>query len=145
MFGEIGFFTGAPRTITIKSRGFSEVMYLDQLEFLNHIYSKHRQAASNYEKATKEAATKRAYQTLFATTITEWTDEQNKADGLGFADAKAADLPQHLLDKKFEESHRQVVDTIAQNAEKKKTSEEATQKRKHKLKKPLLKQSPGHL
>lgn len=29
VFGEISFFTGRPRSVTIKSRGFSELMYLD--------------------------------------------------------------------------------------------------------------------
>jgi|TARA_B110000285_G_C15034873_1_gene568682 CRP-like cAMP-binding protein len=37
IFGEIGFFTGRPRTVTIKSKGFSELMYLDKYKFLKYI------------------------------------------------------------------------------------------------------------
>jgi CRP-like cAMP-binding protein len=34
IFGEISFHTGKPRSLTARSRGFSDLMYLDQLEFM---------------------------------------------------------------------------------------------------------------
>ena len=40
VFGEISFFTGLPRTVTAKSRNFSELMYLSDKEFLETIERK---------------------------------------------------------------------------------------------------------
>ena len=37
VFGEISFFTGLPRTVTAKSRNFSELMYLSDREFMETI------------------------------------------------------------------------------------------------------------
>jgi len=34
IFGEISFYTGKARSLTARSRGFTELMYLDQYEFL---------------------------------------------------------------------------------------------------------------
>ena len=34
MFGEIGFFTGRPRTVTAKSRTFSELVYLEKSKLI---------------------------------------------------------------------------------------------------------------
>ena len=50
VFGQIAFFTGGARTVTVKSRGFSELMYLSQVEFLNCIYKKHTHAIRTYEE-----------------------------------------------------------------------------------------------
>ena len=50
IFGEISFFSGAPRSVTIKSRGFSELMYLNQVDFLRTIYQKHNHAVRTYEQ-----------------------------------------------------------------------------------------------
>ncbi len=33
IFGEISFYTGKARSLTARSRGFTELMYLDQYEF----------------------------------------------------------------------------------------------------------------
>jgi len=49
VFGQISFFSGRPRTVTVKSRGFSELMYLDQMMFLKSIYTKHSHAVKVYE------------------------------------------------------------------------------------------------
>lgn len=48
MFGEIGFFSGKPRSVTVKSRGFSELMYLDKFKFLKCILEKHKQASEKF-------------------------------------------------------------------------------------------------
>lgn len=41
IFGEISFFSGKPRTVTAQSKTFSELMYLNQHEFLKTIFQKH--------------------------------------------------------------------------------------------------------
>lgn len=41
IFGEIGFYTGKARSLTARSRGFTELMYLDQIEFEEILYTKH--------------------------------------------------------------------------------------------------------
>ena len=50
IFGEIGFFSGSPRTVTARSRNFSEIMYLNQMDFLKTLIQKHTQAFQNYEE-----------------------------------------------------------------------------------------------
>lgn len=50
IFGEIGFFSGQPRTITTKSRGFSELMYLNQADFIKVIHKKHSHTVNTYEQ-----------------------------------------------------------------------------------------------
>lgn len=40
VFGQISFFTGLPRTVTAKSKNFSELMYLSDKEFVGTIESK---------------------------------------------------------------------------------------------------------
>jgi CRP-like cAMP-binding protein len=50
IFGEIGFFSGQPRTITARSRGFSELMYLSQYDFLKTIHNKHTHTLNLYNK-----------------------------------------------------------------------------------------------
>ena len=48
MFGEIGFFTGRPRTVTAKSRTFSELVFLNQIKFLSLIDKKYPAAIQKY-------------------------------------------------------------------------------------------------
>jgi hypothetical protein len=37
IFGELSFYTGQERKLTARSRGFSELMHLDQNEFLTFL------------------------------------------------------------------------------------------------------------
>ena len=48
VFGQISFITGQPRSVTVKSRGFTELMYLDKFRFLKCIDDKHQQASETY-------------------------------------------------------------------------------------------------
>jgi len=50
VFGQISFFSGAPRSVTVRSRGFTELMHLDQVEFLKTIHEKHIPAIRRYEQ-----------------------------------------------------------------------------------------------
>lgn len=50
MFGEISFFTGQPRSVTARSRGFTELMYLDQNEFLKRVHSNYAHTVARYEE-----------------------------------------------------------------------------------------------
>ena len=53
VFGEISFFSGRPRTLTARSRGFSELMYLNQAKFLSQIHLKHPHTIKKYEDIRK--------------------------------------------------------------------------------------------
>jgi hypothetical protein len=50
IFGEISFYTGQERKLTARSRGFSELMHLDQNEFLTFLQNKHPNLYKSYEE-----------------------------------------------------------------------------------------------
>lgn len=71
VFGEISFFTGLPRTVTAKSRNFSELMYLSDREFIEsiqkkfkHTYQKFKRCQDKLLKAAQEESVDK-YKYLF--------------------------------------------------------------------------------
>jgi len=71
VFGEISFFTGAPRTLTAKSRNFSELMYLSDVQFMectkNRFSHSHKKLVKMQEKLKdpKNMNNKQKYKYLF--------------------------------------------------------------------------------
>lgn len=57
VFGQISFFSGLPRSVTVKSRGFSEVMYLDKLDFINLLRTKYNNQYSVFKQVGKDIYT----------------------------------------------------------------------------------------
>lgn len=54
VFGEISFFTGLPRTVTAKSRNFSELMYLSDKEFLESIERKFKHTYQKFKRCQEK-------------------------------------------------------------------------------------------
>ena len=54
VFGQISFFTALPRTVTAKSRNFSELMYLSDKEFLHSIENKFKHSYQKFKRCQEK-------------------------------------------------------------------------------------------
>lgn len=54
VFGEISFFTQKPRKVTAKSRNFSELMYLSDIEFMATIEKKFKHTEAKFRRCREK-------------------------------------------------------------------------------------------